>query len=719
VTPIKPPFDVVEMPSHFVLTGNPAEGELAMDVGITYTAAPPFGSPADPENRRLIDGDRVPDWWQTSVGINVAEQTVTFDLKHTVALDEARLCFNQAQKPASVVAEFADEAEGAWRPAGMLRLEGQKEAWRSFALGGAKGRFVRFTFKSDIASWFLGEMKLYGRVSGQAGATPRGLLHHDGKLVLADPTGPQAAIVLADRPRLNALDAAILFQKLTRRMTGALLPILPESQFPPGSAAICIGDSRMARAHGVQVEQTPFGDDRYVLRSGENWLALVGNDARFNKEDERTAKSFRGSTYAVYDLFERMGCGWYGPGELWQIVPRIPALTVPRLTVNEVPAFAMRDLWLGGLDNHDLRSAWRLGGLFVQQGHTYFDLVPPAKYKAEHPDWFGPEQPDITHPEVIQVVIEKLGAQMKGRPDEPIVTFALGANDTGGFKDPPHKPEVGNIAAQQLYFANEVAKGLRLAHVGRAFRLTIYGYWYSHDGPAPMLKAEPEVVLFLVNEGNHAKPLDLAENPETARTTGRNNTRELHALAIWKKTGQLNSIYEWWIPVLANPLWKDIPWYDGSTALRNLRLWQREGIRHLTYEIQGEKDHGFPLRWAQYYVGARGMWNPEIDPDQVLSEACDKLYGPAANAITRLYLLQQAAMRATTEHAGNWALPAPHLIYTPGVEAEGDALLGVAERSLENLPSDAPARGRVSVEREVWQRLKELNAAARQTPVKK
>ena len=351
----------------------------------------------------------------------------------------------------------------------------------------------------------------------------------------------------------------------------------------------------------------------------------------------------------------------------------------------------------------------RQGGTNIGVSHYYDILVPPAKYKAAHPEWFGAGQPDITHPEVIRIAVETLSAELQAKPDAPLMTFPVIANDSGGFKEKPFNPAIGDIAAQQLYFANEIAKGLRQKHPNRRFTLGMLGYWYSHDGPVPMLRAEPEVVVMMVNQGNHTKPLEWPESAEIARTTGRNNTLELQAFAQWRKTGGLTAMYEWWIPGFSNKVWNEVPWYDGDTTVANLRFWSRNGIRYMYYESQFEANGGFPLRWAQYYIGARASWNPNIDPRAELLSACRKLFGAAGETMLEYYSLQEKAMRETKEYVGGWNLPLPHLLYTPAVEERGEALL---QKALAQATGEQE-RARIGVEVTQWTRLKGINAAAR------
>jgi len=709
----KPADGQVPVPTVAVLTNNPDAGELGLETGVTYTAEPAYDNPADPQNRRLLDGDKPIMDWTKVAGINKPAQTVTFDLKKAYLVSEVALRLPTKNNPATVAISTALDTAGPWRPVGILKLEEQTQPWWKLrtdtaAEGQAPARFVKLDFKIKDWGWYLNEVKIYGTSALMVAAPPK----KQQELLLVRQSVPYASIVLADRTYPNSLRAATLFQAIAQRMTGVQLPIVAESQFGGKGTAILIGDSKLARKKGVNVEQTPYGDDRYVIRGGgkQNFLALVGNDVLFGDPKNGFGHHFRGSVFAVYDFFERQGCGWFGPEELWQVIPKVDRLAAPALMIQEAPGFAWRRIWMNGLPpDSPLREAWRQGGTEIAAWHNFDNLVPPKIHKEKHPEWFGAEQPDLTHPEVIAVAVDTLSKEFEARPDQPLLTFSVAANDTGGFIEKPFNPKVGNVAAQQLYFANQIAKGLRKKHPKRRFTLGFLGYWHSHDGPVPMLRAEPEVVVMMVNEGNHAKPLEWPESPEIVRTTGRNNTRELKGFARWKQTGQLTSIYEWWIPVLANKTWAEVPWYDGDTTVANIRFWQRNGIKYLDYESQAEINAGFPLRWAQYYVGAMAAWNPTLDPQQLLLGACRKLFGAGGDTMAEYYRLQEKAMRDTTERGGNWSLPLPHLLYTPEIELRGEALLRKAKVEAKGVQE----RERIEVEEVQWRRVRELNKTAR------
>ena len=168
-----------------------------------------------------------------------------------------------------------------------------------------------------------------------------------------------------------------------------------------------------------------------------------------------------------------------------------------------------------------------------------------------------------------------------------------------------------------------------------------------------------EILHKSVNEGNHVQPWDEPESPEIAKTTGRNNTREVTAFHGWLETDAIMAIYEWWIPGCSDENWRSVPWYSGETALRNLRYWDREGVCFVGYETQYENGNGFPIRWPLYYIGARGTWDPELTAEKIMTEACQKLYGPAAKPMLQFYQVIEKAMADSSEHGGNWQLPTP------------------------------------------------------------
>ena len=163
-----------------------------------------------------------------------------------------------------------------------------------------------------------------------------------GQMTLTAKGRPAAVIVLADDPGEVAREAAGVLERHLQQMSGARLDIVSSSQFAKSNkserSAVFVGMSRFVRNAKVEIEQDRDGNDHYVLRKVGDRLYLAGNDAG----------QHRGTAYAVYELLQRLGCGWYGPDKLWQVVPTRKTITVGPLDVDERPAFVMRHIWLAG-----------------------------------------------------------------------------------------------------------------------------------------------------------------------------------------------------------------------------------------------------------------------------------------------------------------------------------------------------------------------------------
>ena len=527
----------------------------------------------------------------------------------------------------------------------------------------------------------------------------------DDALILVDDGRPAAVIVVGDEHGQDVVDAAQGLQSTIHAMSGARLPIQSESAFVGlgRATAILLGPSNFAAQVGHQVRQDRDHGDRYVIATGADYLALVGNGHG----------ELRGTCYAVYDLLQRLGCGWFGPDPSWHVIPKRRTIAVPALDVDECPAFWSRAMSMA--DRHRvLRYAWRLGGRDVPVGDVMNDLVLAGldreQYKKLHPGHFigKARQPCYTHPQIIELVARRLRPQIDAGGPGAVVR-PITQNDNAAFCPCDRCQAVGNRSAQMLNFANRVASELDKTHAGR-FELTFLGYWVTHHAPVPPIEPHSAVSVLMVNEGDHLHAWAHPESEELVRRTGRNNTREVRDFGGWVATGALKGIYEWWIPACDAEYWATVPWYSGETHLKNLRYWSNAGLGYVYYETSFERGTGFPLRWPLYYVGARGLWNPDLTARTIMSEACDKLFGRAAPHMLRFYELIENTATESSLTGGNWNLPAPERIYLPPMEEQATQLLEEAAQST----TESPALARIQDETKMWRAARRTLAERRQ-----
>ena len=248
-----------------------------------------------------------------------------------------------------------------------------------------------------------------------------------------------------------------------------------------------------------------------------------------------------------------------------------------------------------------------------------------------------------------------------------------------------------------LTYANAVQREINQTHPGR--KVCFLAYWYTFGAPPAGARAEPGVIVMVVNQACHAHALD---DPACEANAGWCRNFE-----GWCATGAEMAIYEWYIPGCSSPAGKRTPWISGDTATRNLRYWARHGVKYVTYESQpayeespGEAHPGYPLRWPLFFPAARMMWDLDLTAERLLDDACTKLYGPAATAMRGYYHLLQQSLEETTTHSGTWGLPPPTNYLTPKIIAQANSLLDAAQTAGQGAGPDIV--NRIAEERALW-----------------
>ena len=140
---------------------------------------------------------------------------------------------------------------------------------------------------------------------------------------------PAASIVVRTGAPDKVMEAARDLQDIIRRMSGAELPICDDAFRVEGNK-ILLGPSGYTRIHNVVFPEQK--GEWCLLRRREDTLVLAGNDEG----------CYTGTQFAVTMLLERLGCGWFGPEELWQVIPQKKTLTVGYLDILHTPQFSCR-----------------------------------------------------------------------------------------------------------------------------------------------------------------------------------------------------------------------------------------------------------------------------------------------------------------------------------------------------------------------------------------
>ena len=508
--------------------------------------------------------------------------------------------------------------------------------------------------------------------------------------------------------------AAADFVSLLREMSGADCNI--SATLPKSGNVVLIGPSCYTEALGIETPKGATENECIILKREGNRLALLGNDDGY----------FTGTQFAVTMLFESLGCGWFAPQKLWQVVPKKATVSVGYLDICHRPAFISR---LNNVHRSfpELAHRWYLGGVKRVSGHALTFIAPREDCLEAHPEWFcqinGKRDPYAvewwqycySNEELPGVFAQKI---MEYFDEDPLLTqYSIALNDGWyeGWCECECCKAMGENCEIVIEFANRIARIVGKRYP--AHKLTFLSYFPTYHAPEHPVHIEPNIEIMFCKECDMFMPVDKGpDNGYHQKYTFEKSNNSYPT--VWRKNFEKwlenvdvksVAIWDWYCIAAAQEVWKDVPWVQGDVATRNLKYWQDHGVQYI-YNDQGpleaffEDEHSFALRWPLWYVYARGMYDTDLTASDMLMDACKKLYGEAGDVLFAFYsALSDIAAHNTAKTIG-WHAPAPFELYGEREITRLDRLIELAERTA---LSDADARERISEQARLWRYAKE------------
>lgn len=452
------------------------------------------------------------------------------------------------------------------------------------------------------------------------------------RLSLVQDGRPLATIVLPKAPTEIEKSASVDLQRCLRRMSGAVLPIVAESEQPTG-IRVEIG----ATEHGSRLREELSrakhrNEEVCVIAVNDQAVVLVGrNDAA--------------TGHAVYSLLERLGVRWLQPSLAWEIVPRQKTVSVRTGRQILAPYFDRR----GGLATSpnkmdeswsDSTQSWarrnRLGGWdHVGNGHSYQFIVSRDRFK-DHPEYFGfwqgrrhPLQLCTTHPDVIRMAIERARDDWCKNSDARLL--CISPNDGNqGFCECDQCTKLrfarGNHSDLIVELANQVARAIRDKHPDRF--VTFYADYHC-VGPPLQVKPEKNLVFWIPQWNvDRAQPL-----------THPRQKRFRDALESWSQFGNPIHLYLYYTS------YNHWLYYPLTHCFRvDFPHFVKNGVRG----VYSQSQPNWGTQGLNLYLYSRLAWDPSLDVDELVLEFCELAYGPAARTMLRYYkLLEETAASGT------------------------------------------------------------------------
>jgi hypothetical protein len=263
---------------------------------------------------------------------------------------------------------------------------------------------------------------------------------------------PNAVIIIGTKPERAVVFAAKEFQLYIRKISGALIPIVKESgnvdeyiKEDGGKTSlkskkqlikIYIGQSNGLKKLNLAEKDLKWG--AYRMLSGENWLALFGDDKNFTpkglypkykSEEAEISKQWeeltnysgwdniiarkmlkkyssdldlwaydhKGSLNAVYNFLENLGVRWFMPGELGEHIPKKKDITFSNIDILKAAHFKIRKASFMRYGNgksiqDDILWSLRLGMNSPNGYDTYHGMSPITRSKVNrknHPEYYA------------------------------------------------------------------------------------------------------------------------------------------------------------------------------------------------------------------------------------------------------------------------------------------------------------------------------------------
>jgi hypothetical protein len=473
-------------------------------------------------------------------------------------------------------------------------------------------------------------------------------------------------------------------QTYVRKISGATLPIVNDSQTPAG-ALILVGRSRLSDSLGVAI---PGGvsaarrEEGFVIACKGDRLLLAGNNDG----------PYHGTEYAVYDFLRGLGVRWFMPGEFGEIVPHTATIRVSEQHLEEKPDFVMRNWWLHALPELAAQETrWKLRNkmnpepMFAICGDSSARaIVAPEPLRKEKPALVALNEdgtrnaylPNLTNPEAARIAGGIIRDDLRKHPQANSYGFAP---DDGlprdfnpqtlklsrGFVTLGGRPGVAgeaSITEEWLTFVNGVAVEVH-KEFPQAYIAT-NGYANRNLPPEGLKLDDHMVIMFAAIWSCTLHGYD-----------------DEHC---WQKVRQGQMLKRWC--ELCKNVW--IYGYNYNMLVSGLTpVTEFNKLRHdfplmKKWGVMGFHDESRNV-WAEAGIASRYLraqleWNADSDVDAVLDDFFAKWYGRAARPMKAFYMALDETIARTPIH-GHEDRVMPE-VYTPELLARLKELVAQAQR---------------------------------------
>lgn len=421
------------------------------------------------------------------------------------------------------------------------------------------------------------------------------------------------------------------------KMTGVAVPIYTR-QPEKGDAALPIFIGAMA--------DPVFGKFTMKTEFQQGWrLAVAAKGIGMQGESPEAI------SYAVYELLDQLGCRWYMPGELGEVIPQHATISLPAMDLQRAPQVVTRSVVYGD-DAFKRRN--RLGGFPYSAGHALEGYLTKEQLE-QHPDWQaeiggkrGLYKNEVgyrvcwANPEVAAAVADALVARLQ-KNYLPVISLSPddGANfcecakcralDTGD-RDPTMN--CISVTDRYVHFCNQIAE-----RVTQKFPRVKFGFlaYVQYTRPPVREKLHPSLIPQLA-------PITYCRAHTYLDPNCPSRPRIKPLLEGWGKVTKNLAMYEYSFHLAE----VSAPFPTIKRNVDELPIQFKSGVTMWTPETLTNFESVLP----GLYLGIRMSWDPKADPRKILAEFYPTFYGAAAARMKDYWEYIDDCWAKSPEHAG-------------------------------------------------------------------
>ena len=359
----------------------------------------------------------------------------------------------------------------------------------------------------------------------------------------------------------------------------------------------------------------------------------------------------RGCIYGVADLLENyFDVRYFSPQAV--VIPRNNDIALPPLNIRDAPANSYRNVHGEFSRDPDYKDFHRLhtiddlfpDGYYV---HTFQRLLPWSEYFDRHPEYYAwmngkrvIDQLCLSHPEVYELVKERLSREMARQPNKKIWSVSQDDNFSYCRCDACAKviEDEESPAGPILRFVN------RLAEEFPDKVISTLAYQYSRKAPVKTVPRSNVQIMLCTIELNRSRPI--ADDPGSASFLG--------DLEDWVRIAE--RIYLWDYTV--NFSHSISPFPNLHVLQPNIQLFSANNIRE--HFQQSNTGTGHEFSELKSFLLAKLLWDPDSDVASLIREFTDGYYGPAGRWIRKYLYAMEKKIRKTGERLDIYGPPVYH-----------------------------------------------------------